>query len=209
MIKTHNKTNLKYLCKHETSNECSCYKYKGSGTYWKRHLKVHGSDVNTKILYKTEDKELFNNVSFYYSSIFNIVESKEWANLTEEKGQGGKTITSEMIGYHSKLRWADIEYKNKHLERLRNNVKKSQPLAAKAAKIKLKGVPKTDEHKMNMRGKRPHVDQSGSKNNFAKKIITPFGEFGSIREASLSIEGYTYKMIWDRLQLNNEWRYSP
>jgi len=59
----------------------------------------------------------------------------------------------------------------------------------------------------NMKGKRPHVNQSGSKNNFAKKIKTPFGIFGSIREASHQIEGYTYKMIWDRLQKSKNWLY--
>ena len=47
----------------------------------------------------------------------------------------------------------------------------------------------------------------GSKNNFAKKIETPFGVFGSIREASQQIEGYTYSMIWKRLQNDNDWRY--
>jgi hypothetical protein len=58
-----------------------------------------------------------------------------------------------------------------------------------------------------MRGKRPHVNQKGSNNNFSKQIKTPFGLFGSIHEASQQIEGYSYKMIWDRLQNNNEWSY--
>jgi len=80
-------------------------------------------------------------------------------------------------------------------------------LAAQAAKEKLTGVPKSEEHKQKMRGKRPYVNQSGSKNNNSKKIKTPFGIFGSIREASQQVEGYTYKMIWDRLQNDNEWRY--
>jgi len=60
----------------------------------------------------------------------------------------------------------------------------------------------------NMRGvKKPNANQTGSKNNNSKKIKTPFGIFGSIREASHQIEGYTYKMIWDRLQKDKEWRY--
>jgi hypothetical protein len=33
------------------------------------------------------------------------------------------------------------------------------------------------------------------------------GIFGSIREASRQIEGYTYKMIWDRLHNDTQWRY--
>ena len=59
-----------------------------------------------------------------------------------------------------------------------------------------------------MRGvKKPNANQTGSKNNNSKKIKTPFGIFGSIREASHQIESYTYKMIWDRLQKDKEWKY--
>jgi group I intron endonuclease len=60
----------------------------------------------------------------------------------------------------------------------------------------------------NMKGiKKPNVNQTGSKNNYAKKIETPFGIFGSVREASQQIEGYTYSMIWNRLQNGKGWRY--
>ena len=38
-LKTHNKTGLKYLG--QTSNP-DPHRYAGSGTYWKRHLGVHG-----------------------------------------------------------------------------------------------------------------------------------------------------------------------
>ena len=53
-IKTHNKTGLKYLGK--TSYDP--FKYKGSGTYWKRHIKKHGDDVITEILGSYETKEM-------------------------------------------------------------------------------------------------------------------------------------------------------
>ena len=40
-VKTHNKTGLKYLGR--TTQDP--YKYKGSGTYWRSHLKKHGNRV--------------------------------------------------------------------------------------------------------------------------------------------------------------------
>lgn len=74
-------------------------------------------------------------------------------------------------------------------------------------KYKMTGVPKTENHKQNMRGKRPHVNQTGTKNNNAKSITTPFGIFGSISEAANCLEKYTYRMIWYKLHNDIEWRY--
>ena len=156
----------------------------------------------------TEDKEEFNRVAKEYSLKFNIIHSKEWANLCNEEGQGGNTVVDKKLhGEKTKIALHQPNTRKKHLEHLRQQIKIVQPLAAKAAKEKLIGVSKTEQHKEKMRGKRPHVNQSGSNNNFAKRIETPFGIFGSIREASQQIEGHTYKMIWDRLQNDNKWRY--
>ena len=59
----------------------------------------------------------------------------------------------------------------------------------------------------NMKVKKPNANQKGSNNNFAKRIQTPFGIFGSIKEASQNITNYSYKMIWDRLQKSPDWFY--
>ena len=60
----------------------------------------------------------------------------------------------------------------------------------------------------NMRGvKKPNANQKGEKNNNAKKIQTPYGIFGSISDASKKINGFTYSMIWSRLQKNEDWYY--
>ena len=48
--------------------------------------------------------------------------------------------------------------------------------------IKMKGVPKSEEHKKALRGLRPHVNQTGAVNNNAHPINTPYGVFGSISE---------------------------
>lgn len=43
--KTHNITGLKYLGQ-TTKNP---YKYRGSGTYWKRHIKIHTLETKQKM----------------------------------------------------------------------------------------------------------------------------------------------------------------
>jgi hypothetical protein len=208
LVKEHVDTGLKYLCKHVASSFFECEKYKGSGTYWKRHLKKNGNNVKTICLFVTEDKNEFRKISKEYSLKYDVANSKEWANLCNEEGQGGDTVIDKKLhGEKSKKTWQNPHVRQKLLNHLSKHIKVIQPLAAKAAKEKLTGVPKTEEHKQNMRGKRPHVSQTGSKNNNAKKIETPFGIFGSIREASQQIEGHTYKMIWDKLQNDKEWRY--
>jgi len=208
LVKEHAHTGLKYLCRHVASSFSDCEKYKGSGTYWKQHLKKHGNHVKTTCLFVTENEKEFRKVAKQYSLQFNVTESKGWANLCDEEGQGGNTVVDKKLhGEKTKVALHRPEVRERHLAHLKELVKIIQPLAAKGAKEKLTGVPKTDQHKKNMRGKRPHVVQSGNKNNNAKRIQTPYGTFGSIREASQQIEGYTYKMIWDRLQNDSLWRY--
>jgi hypothetical protein len=84
-LKTHNKTGLKYLGK-TVQNP---YEYRGSGLFWNRHLDEHGDDVTTEILFETEEMEKFKQVALEYSEKWNIVESKKFANLVNEQGDGG------------------------------------------------------------------------------------------------------------------------
>ena len=83
--KTHNQTGLKYLGKTETDP----YTYKGSGTRWNNHLSVHGNDVSTEILRECESNDEIRYWGEYYSNLWNVVESDEWANLKAESGDGG------------------------------------------------------------------------------------------------------------------------
>lgn len=91
MIKIHNVTGKKYLCKtiREDPNN-----YLGSGTLWRRHLSKHGKDISTVIIFQTEDKKHFNKVCKETSIILNVVESKEWLNIVPEHGDGGDTSMS-------------------------------------------------------------------------------------------------------------------
>jgi hypothetical protein len=84
-IKQHNITKLKYLGFTSAKDPSN---YKGSGTYWKRHIKTHGYNVTTTILLATEDKEDIKTTGVFFSKLFNIVNSNEWANLDIEEGQG-------------------------------------------------------------------------------------------------------------------------
>ena len=83
--KTHNKTGLQYLGK--TNKDP--FKYKGSGTIWKRHIDKHGYDVNTEILLETYDHNEIKKTGIYYSELWDIVNSDSWANLKPEEGDGG------------------------------------------------------------------------------------------------------------------------
>ena len=84
--KTHRVTGLKYL---GTTNSKNPYRYKGSGTYWRYHCNKHGYDIDTEILFETDSKEELRSKGLYYSELWNVVDSKEWANLKPEEGNGG------------------------------------------------------------------------------------------------------------------------
>lgn len=85
-VKTHNVTGLKYLGKTVSQNP---EEYQGSGIRWKNHIKKHGYDVSTEILLSSEDPEVIRDRGLYYSELWNVVKSPEWANLKEESGDGG------------------------------------------------------------------------------------------------------------------------
>jgi hypothetical protein len=87
MIKQHEITGLKYLCKTIRLNPI---KYKGSGTYWKSHIKKHGKQlVNTIWCKYFTNIESLVFTALTLSEIYNIVESNEWANLKLENGLDG------------------------------------------------------------------------------------------------------------------------
>lgn len=91
VLKTHNKTGLKYLCQ-TIQNP---FKYKGSGKYWQRHLKEHGNAHTTTIIKECSSKQELKKWGIHYSLLWNIVEerdengNKTWANLKPEEGDGG------------------------------------------------------------------------------------------------------------------------
>ena len=93
MIKKHNKTGLKYLCFTKTEG-IEYDNYKGSGKHWLRHLKKHGSDISTTLIYETDSPIEFKEYAIQKSKEYNIIESKDWANIRIEDGAGGDTVSN-------------------------------------------------------------------------------------------------------------------
>lgn len=89
--KTHNVTGLKYLG--YTKNDP--FVYKGSGVRWTKHLEAHGDDVTTEIICECSTKEDVKEKGRYYSALWDVVNSRDWANMKAEEGDGGDMSSSE------------------------------------------------------------------------------------------------------------------
>lgn len=112
-VKTHRVTGLKYLGKTVQDP----YTYRGSGKYWNNHINKHGYEVDTKILCECKTQEEVKERGLYYSKLWNVVESKEWANLKEETGDGFSSEQSKRMHSNAKYRKRNI----KHLQDLHND----------------------------------------------------------------------------------------
>lgn len=89
-VKTHTITGLKYLGK--TTRDP--FNYNGSGVDWKTHLKEHGEEHTTEIIKVCKSKKELNEWGRYYSKLWNVAESKDWANRIPETGGGWCTPES-------------------------------------------------------------------------------------------------------------------
>lgn len=122
------------------------YKYRGSGTVWRRHLKAHNilaSEIKTTILFETEDKEELKKMGLYYSTLWDVVRSREFANLIPEHGDGGNTG-----GFKKGVKFTEEHKKKLSIAR---SMQKDSPARIKKradsiSKVK-KGVPLSEEHK--------------------------------------------------------------
>ena len=137
-IKTHRVTGLKYFGMTTKDDPVS---YKGSGSYWKRHIKKHGYDVDTEIVGIFEDDEEASAFALQFSKDNNIVVSNTWANLMEETCKtGNPAYTKGTLGYkHTQETKEKIG--KKHKDKIISE--KQRELQSK----KLKGRPKSEEHR--------------------------------------------------------------
>jgi hypothetical protein len=130
-IKTHQKTGLKYFGK-TTRNPIN---YKGSGKYWKSHIKKHGNCVDTKIIGTFDDEIECCDFALRFSLENNIVDSIEWANLINENGLDGapkgnilsaetkQKISKSLLGKPSiKTKYVCNEIKEERTKRLRKQM---------------------------------------------------------------------------------------
>ena len=129
-VKTHLITNLKYFGK--TTRDPM--HYKGSGKYWKSHLKKHGNSVKTEIVACFEDENKCKKFALEFSKKHDIVSSENWANLVEENGLDGapkgnvlsddtkSKISKSLLGKPSiKTKYIIREDISKRRERCRNS----------------------------------------------------------------------------------------
>jgi hypothetical protein len=89
MIKNPQGHKVRYLCK--CKDDKDPYKYRGSGVFWRRIIDKLGCDIETEILGHYETNEELREAGEYYSELYDVVESKEWANCIPEIGDGGST----------------------------------------------------------------------------------------------------------------------
>lgn len=101
MIKKCMTTGLQYLCK--TSSTKDPYLYQGSGVRWLNHIRKHKSRIITCVIGSYQTKEELQQAGLYYSELYNVVKDPNWANLTEEKGDGG-LIGSGQLGKRWKIK---------------------------------------------------------------------------------------------------------
>ena len=84
-VKRHNATGLRYLGKTTAKDP---YRYKGSGVEWQKHLELYGENFTTEILLATESKTELRETGIFFSRLWDIVKSDEWANKIPETGDG-------------------------------------------------------------------------------------------------------------------------
>lgn len=149
-VKQHLSTGLLYLGK--TSKDP--YKYKGSGTYWKRHCNTYGSDkihtVWVSPQFEHDDPQL-HQFAMEISTRLGVTQSKLWANLIDEKGtEGGVTrehLSAEVITKlqnASRRKAADPEFRQKLSNALKGKPKSEE------FKAKVRGKPKSVEHRQKL-----------------------------------------------------------
>lgn len=161
-LKNHNSTNLKYLG-YTTQNP---YKYKGSGKRWLNHIKKHNNDVSTQILKECKTKKEIKYWGEYYSKLWNIIESNEFANLMNESGDGGN------ISLESRKK-ISLALKGKSFS------SEHKLAISQANRGRLKGIPKSLEHRRKISESHIgilHTEETKKKiaDHFSKKYILTF-----------------------------------
>lgn len=94
------KTGVMYLCKTSskktTDDKMYPYTYNGSGIRWVNHIKKHKSYIITCIVGVYQTKEELSIAGLHYSKLYNVVKARNWANMTEERGDGGLIGTGQL-----------------------------------------------------------------------------------------------------------------
>lgn len=161
---------LKYLCKTSSrylkpDDLSYAFTYKGSGKRWLNHVKAHPGKIVTTILGVYNSREDLRLAGLAFSKENDVVESDEWANLTEEKGDGG-FIGIGQLGKHWKMSL-----------KARANVSKAQSARRKSEPSELRKA-KMD----NIRGTLNYQSKY--------RITTPWGIFYTFSDATTAAKNF-------------------
>jgi hypothetical protein len=167
-LKTHNKTKKKYLGKTVKDP----YKYFGSGTYWKEHLRRYGYDVITEILFQTESKEELRSKALYYSQMWDVANSPEFANTIPEMGDGGDT--SQSPAYQKYLNEIHKDPNSDINKIVSERMKKNNPMFNKKVVTKVFSAENIQKRALGKVGKKCSEEHKNSVRlaNIGVKVIT-------------------------------------
>lgn len=178
-IKTHNVTGVKYFGK---TTEDDAHKYKGSGIYWKRHIKKHGYDVSTELYAKFDETDdvqrlILVETALLFSLENNIVESKEWANMKPENGLDGNSKGAKHTDEtKSKMSKAKIGKNNQMFDKTHSDETKAKNSTANSGENHpMFGKTHSDETKAKMSSAqtgKTHSDETKAKMSEAKQNMS-------------------------------------
>jgi len=179
--KTHNITGLKYLGKTVSKDP---HAYKGSGVHWTRHIKKYGYDVTTEIIRECQTEKELIEWGLYYSQLWNVVESKDWANLREEAGPKGSWSkeSKEKLSNTKKKELSKLS-KEELADRMKNSCSSKKSWTAE----RIEKISKANT------GKKRSVE-SRKKQMQTRKILSE----------NMSIE--TKKEIWGKSNVGKTWK---
>lgn len=214
-IKQHTKTGKLYFGK-STLPESRLLSYTGSGSRWKRHIKIHGKSYVTTLWYQLYDN-VFDLVADALSMSvgLDIVNSKSWMNLIHENGLDGTlagnlspnfgiTRSQEFKDRISKMNSGDNNYMKNLPKELHPMYKKSHSIETK---LKLSiansgknnpnyGKPRTDEFKQKVSAKLRGKPQSMS------SILAKSKHYDFYIDSEYIIKNITIRQLCELFNLN-------
>lgn len=170
-VKTHKLTGKKYLGQTSSKNP---FTYKGSGKYWKQHIKKYGYNVTTEILKECSSKEEVKYWGEYYTNLWNVVSSNEWANLKPETGDGGSIKGTNLGRKHTEETKEKISKNTRGKPKPNNSVPRTEEQKKHLSKINTgkKHSQETREKMRQMSTGRTHTEEVKEKMRKPKSILT-------------------------------------
>ena len=178
-IKQHSTTGLKYFGK-------TCqdpYKYKGSGRHWMRHFGKHGPEY-IKTIWVSEpftDAEDISEFAIFFSEEFDIIASKDWANMTVENGLDGAEF-GRIVSEETRMKMSKSNKGKPLSDETKRKISESHKGKTHSDESKLKmsifwsGRPKSNETKNklseSLKGK-THSIETRKKMSHSRKDKTP------------------------------------